>query len=125
MMIRSTAVLALAAALAIPAVGPAFAQHGHDRYDDHRGERRYYHDNGNRHDYHHDNGYRDNSGAIIGGALLGLGVGALVGGAIAPARPPAYYVPPPAYYAPPPPVYYAPPPRAYYAPPPPAVYYGY
>lgn len=71
-------------------------------------------------------------GAIVGGALLGLGVGALL------ARP--YYAPPPVYYAPPPvvyaapPTYYAPPPAyyasppAYYAPPPayyaPPGYYG-
>ena len=46
-------------------------------------------------------------GAIVGGALLGLGIGALA------ARP--YYAPPPVYYAPPPPVVYAPPP-VYYAP---------
>ncbi len=45
-------------------------------------------------------------GAIVGGALLGLGIGALA------ARP--YYAPPPVYAAPPP-VYYAPPP-VYYAP---------
>ena len=56
-------------------------------------------------------------GSFAGGALLGLGVGALVGGALAP----RYYAPPPpppVYYAPPPPVYYAPPPPVYYAPPP-------
>ena len=45
-------------------------------------------------------------GAFVGGALLGLGVGALA------ARP--YYAAPPVYYAPPP-VVYAPPP-VYYAP---------
>ncbi len=48
--------------------------------------------------------------AIVGGALLGLGLGAALA--------PRYYAPPPVYYAPPPPpVYYAPPP-VYYAPPP-------
>ena len=52
-------------------------------------------------------------GAVIGGALLGLGAGALVAGALAP--PPAYYPPPPVYYAPPPAYYSAPP--AYYPPP--------
>ena len=57
-------------------------------------------------------GYGYGGGALLGGALLGLGIGALV------TRP--YYAPPPVYYAPPP-VYYAPPP-VYYAPPP---YYGY
>lgn len=54
-------------------------------------------------------GYRGGygfGGALVGGALLGLGIGALA------ARP--YYAPPPVYYAPPP-VVYAPPP-AYYAP---------
>lgn len=54
-------------------------------------------------------------GAVVAGALAGIGVGALVAGAVAP-PPPVYYPPPPAYYAPPP-GYYAPPPAAY-APPP-------
>ena len=63
--------------------------HGGGRYDDHRG------------------------GGIgpVGGALLGLGVGAIVGGALASQA----YAPPPAAYYPPPPAYaYAPPPGAYY-----------
>ena len=47
-------------------------------------------------------------GPFVGGALLGLGVGAIVAG-------PRYYAPPPVVYAPPPVVYAAPP--AYYAPP--------
>ena len=50
----------------------------------------------------------DNSGAVIGGVLLGLGVGALLGGALV-APPPVVYAPPPPYanpYAPPPPIYY-------------------
>lgn len=51
--------------------------------------------------------------AIVGGAILGLGLGAAL-------TAPRYYAPPPVYYAPPP-VYYAPPP-VYYAPPP---YYPY
>ena len=63
-------------------------------------------------------------GAIIGGALLGLGVGAAILSA------PSFYAPPPVVYAPPPPYYpspgygYAPgyaPPPAYYPPP---GYYG-
>ena len=60
------------------------------------------------------------TGAVVGGAILGLGVGALL------ARP--YYAPPPVVYAPPP-VYYAPPPAYAYAPPayayapPPPTYY--
>ena len=56
-------------------------------------------------------------GAIVGGALLGLGVGALLA-APAYAPPPVVYAPPPAYYPPPAYAYapaYAPPP--YYAPP--------
>lgn len=93
---------ALAGVMALSAE-PALAQHrdrgwhdGHDR--GHHGR----YDRGYRH------GGRDNTGAIIGGALLGLGV---LGGAFAlqqsmVAPPPAYYVPPPGYappaYAPPP-----------------------
>lgn len=51
-------------------------------------------------------------GAVVGGAILGLGVGALLAAPYY-ARPPVVYAPPPAYY--PPPAYaYAP--RPYYAP---------
>ena len=67
-------------------------------------------------------------GPGIGGALLGLGAAAVIGGVIvshayAPpprvvyAPPPVYYAPPPAYYAAPPGYYYARPPVSYYAPP--------
>lgn len=52
-------------------------------------------------------------GAVVGGTLLGLGIGAAVAGAYAPRvyyPPPVYYVPPPAYYYAPPPAYYVPPP---------------
>jgi hypothetical protein len=96
-MIRSLTALALATTLVAPL--PASAQNWHDHgghYDRDRG-----------HDYH--NG---NSGAVVGGALLGLGVGALIGGALASSQP-AYRAPPPVYYAPPPPGYYAPPPPVY------------
>lgn len=49
-------------------------------------------------------------GAVVGGALLGLGVGALLAAPYY-ARPPVVYAPPPVYY---PPAYaYAPPPYAY------------
>jgi hypothetical protein len=67
-----------------------------------------------RYGYHggYQGGYHDNTGAVIGGALLGLGLGAVIGGALA--APPVYA---------PPPVYYAPPPNYYSQPP--AVYYGY
>jgi len=50
----------------------------------------------------------------VAGALLGLGVGAVVGGVIV-SQP--YYAAPPYAYAPPPPVVYAPPPAYYAAPP--------
>lgn len=59
--------------------------------------------------YHHHRG--PGPGAIIGGALLGIGAGALIAGAFAP-PPPVVYAPPPAYY--PPPAYaYAPAPGYY------------
>lgn len=65
-------------------------------------------------------------GAIVGGALLGLGIGAFLAAPYA--RPPVVYAAPPAYYAPPPyyapPAYaYAPPPGYVYAAPPPPAYY--
>ena len=58
-------------------------------------------------------------GSAFGAGILGFGVGAIVGSAIAPQT--VYVAPPPPvyYYAPPPPVYYAPPP-VYVGP----VYYG-
>ena len=62
-------------------------------------------------------GYRGyGPGAIVGGAVLGLGIGALLA-APAYAPPPVVYAPPPAYY--PPPAYaYAPAyPAPYYPPP--------
>ena len=83
--------------LAMTALAPAVAnaQYYRGGYGGYRGGYGYGH-----------RGYGYGGGAIVGGALLGLGVGALL------ARP--YYAPPPVYYAPPP-VVYAPPP-AYYAP---------
>lgn len=70
--------------------------------------------------YWHGGGcYNCGGGNFAAGALLGLGVGAVVGSTVAR---PHYYAPPPVYYAPPPPVYYAPPPPVYYAPPPPVYY---
>ena len=55
--------------------------------------------------WHGGGGYSNNTGAIVGGTLLGLGVGAAIGSLVAP--PPVAYAPPPAYYPPaPPPVYY-------------------
>jgi hypothetical protein len=94
--------LALPAFLAVTLAMPALAQHqdhgrGHAQSSQWHGGRSY-----------GGNGYNDNSGAVIGGVLLGLGVGALLGGALV-APPPVVYAPPPYYanpYAPPPPVYY-------------------
>ena len=53
-----------------------------------------------------------NGGAVVGGALLGLGLGAVLGGAVLAPRP--YYTPSPVYYPPAPPGYYGGPPPAYY-----------
>src|SRR5579859_5230069 len=87
--LRMAAVLALAGAVAAPAVTPAFA---YERWEHHGG----WGGGHERHDW--DRG----PGVGLGGALLGLGVGAAVGAAIAGSAPPAYYAAPPAYYAPPP-----------------------
>lgn len=60
------------------------------------------------HGYHHH--HRHHGGAaVLGGALLGLGIGAALGAALAP--PTVIYAPPPVVYyePPPPPVYWAPP----------------
>jgi hypothetical protein len=88
----------------------------------------YHHDNGGYHndyrggggDYNrgYDRGHGDydrgrGGGIGAGGILLGLGIGALVGGAIVASQQPRYAPPPPVYYAPPPPAYYAPPPGDY------------
>ncbi|MBS7809645.1 hypothetical protein [Roseococcus pinisoli] len=105
----------LAAVMALSA-GPAMAQHhrDHGRHGGPPPGRHYdrgYHGGGG---YYGGYGRSDNTGAIIGGALLGLG---LLGGAYALQQ--SQVAPPPAYYEPPP--GYAPPPS--YAPPP--GYYGY
>ncbi len=75
---------------------------------------------------YHGGGYHGGGGVgVVAGALLGLGVGAVIAGALAP---PVYVAPPPVVYAPPPvmyaapPVMYAPAPRVVYAPAP--AYYG-
>ena len=69
---------------------------------------------------------RHDGGAAVVAGLLGLGIGAIAGGALgghsygyAPAYDPPAYTP---VYVAPPPVYYAPPPRVVYAPPPPTAY---
>lgn len=111
---RSVIVAALTAAM----VAPAWAQYynrGSGGYHGGYAPQSQWHGGG----YYRGYGYHDNSGAIVGGALLGLGLGALLGGALV-APPPVVY-PPPGYYhynygSPP---YYAYP---YAAPPP--VYFG-
>ncbi len=111
-----TAALHLVGALALAAatVAPASTSHAWDRW-------------------HHDGGWGGGrawqgnggcGGCGVAGALLGLGVGAVLGAALANGEgppPPAYYSGPPPAYAPPPGVYPPPPMAAY---PPPAVYYG-
>jgi hypothetical protein len=94
---RSFTVLVLAATMAAPLGLPAAAQPYRGRPDYHRDYRGggYYHGG-------------PGPGAVVGGALLGLGVGAVIGSALRP----------------PPAVVYAPPPTVVYAPPPPVVYYG-
>ena len=134
-MLRSTAALTFAATLALPLTAPASAQPGHDqqRQDFHPGNRGG--DNGrgdnrggfnrggyNRGDFHPDYN-RGGDGDGVAGLLLGLGLGAVVGGAIAPAfqaPPPVYYGAPSGQYNAPSPYY--PPPPAYY---PPQQQYGY
>jgi hypothetical protein len=58
-----------------------------------------------------DNGWHGHEhhghGDAVAGALIGLGVGAAIGGIIASSQP-YYYAPPPVAYAPPPPYYAAP-----------------
>ncbi len=112
--------LMLAAAMFAAAPVLAYADDHHDYGHDgnrggygHQDNRGDYGRGDNRGDYdRHD----DHGGGIgAGGVLLGLGLGALVGGAIVQQQ----------YAAPPPPVYYAPPPPAYYGPPPGAYYPSY
>lgn len=60
--------------------------------------------------HHHDNWHgdwhhHDHGGDAATGALIGLGVGALIGGAIASSQYQYYAPPPPVVYAPPPPYY--------------------
>ncbi|MFI4980140.1 MAG: hypothetical protein ACHQIO_07315 [Nevskiales bacterium] len=90
---RTVCMLGLAAALTVPAVVSASAE---ERWEHHGGW-------GGGHDRDR-GGWGDGGGIGVGGVLLGLGVGAALGAAIA--RPPVYYAPPPVYYAPPPVVYY-------------------
>jgi hypothetical protein len=77
--------------LAAPAAHADWRHHGWEGHD--RGGWRGYE--------HRDRG----NGDAVAGALIGLGVGALIGGIIASSQP-QYYAPPPVAYAPPPP--YAP-----------------
>lgn len=63
-------------------------------------------------------------GVAIASGLLGLAVGAAVGGALVGPPGPVYAAPPPVVYTPPPVYYAAPPPPVYYAAPPPPTYYA-
>ena len=100
------ACLLLATALTMLPLAEAAAQHRGFHGGGYRGGHGYHGG-----DYRGGNGYRGGGGgAFVGGALLGLGVGAALGGTVA--RP--YYAPPPVYYPPPPPAVYAAPPGVYY-----------
>lgn len=102
-MTRTGRLLAVFPVLAVITLAPAVAEAQHYRH----GPRGYY-----------GGGYGHRGigpGALVGGAILGLGLGAVI------ASTPRYYSPPPVYYAPPPyypPPYYAAPayPPGYYAP---------
>ena len=109
----------IAAAVTVGALyaAPAMAQHSD------RGRGGYQHGYGS--DWHGGRSYdayrhHNDSGVFVGGALLGLGVGTVLGGAYL-APPPVVYAPPTSYY------YYRYGPPPYYAYPyaaPPPVYYG-
>ena len=94
------AALALAGGIVAQSSAPAAAQYYHPRYY---------------HPYYH---HHDDAGVAIGAGVLGLALGATLGGALAPRTvyyDSGYYAPPPVYYAPGP-VYlegpaYPPPPR--------------
>jgi hypothetical protein len=55
------------------------------------------------------------NGQVAAGILGGLAAGAIIGSAVRPPPPPAYYYPAPAYAAPPP-AYVVQPPTCYYTP---------
>ena len=99
---RAVSLLGIVAVLAeLPAVSTAAQEpwHGH-------GPRPAYHHGPPPRSWHGHGGDHDNTAAFVGGALLGLGVAALAGSALAPPPPVTYAPPPPGYYAAPPPVYY-------------------
>ena len=108
-------------ALSLLAAPMAHAQwHGHDDHDRH--EWRGHEWRG--HDYrHHDDDREGGGGDALAGALIGLGLGAVLGGVIASqpqyaAPPPVVTGPPPGYYPPPgyapAPAYGSPAPQGYY-----------
>ncbi len=100
-MTRTGRILATLPVLAVMALAPAVANaHDYGGYSGYRGGYGGY--GGYRGGYGH-RGF--GAGPFFGGALLGLGLGAVIGSA------PRYYAPPPVVYAPPP-VYY---PAPYYA----------
>ena len=93
---KSTVIPGLIAAGVLAAAPAAYAE-WHGRGWGWHGAPHYY-------EHHHGDG-----GAAVAGALVGLGLGAIIGGVIASqpayAPPPVTYAPPPAYY---PPAYYPP-----------------
>jgi hypothetical protein len=86
------------------ALGLLAAPSAHADWRHHDGGR-----DGGWHGYEHHGG---GNGNAVAGALIGLGVVAVIGGIIA-ASQPQYYPPPPVAYAPPPPPYYPAPGYAY------------
>ncbi len=84
--------------LAAPAAHADWRDHG--RHGEWHGDRGGWHRGGWEH--------HDDHGGAIAGAVIGLGVGALLGGAIAAQQQPYYAAPPPVAYAPPPAYYSAP-----------------
>lgn len=100
MRISSTLLMAAPIAAGLLLAPSAKADWHHD-HDWHGG----WHGGGGYHEgWHHD----DNGAGIAAGAILGLGAGALIGGAIAAQQQPYYYAPPPAVVYAPPPAYYPP-----------------
>jgi hypothetical protein len=107
-LVRAAGLLALTAAVAVPLTAP---QPAYAYWRGGPGWHGGWHGGGwhGGYGWHHGWGWHRGwyPGAVIGGALLGLGVGAAI------ASGPYYYAPPPVVYAPPPPVVYAPPPVVY------------
>ncbi len=116
-------ILALGLSLSVPAMAQrrdGGEHRGHGRGGEYRGEHRGPGPRGG--DWRGGERWRGDGGRrgygygygppVLGGALLGLGLGAVLGGALAP--PPVYAPPPGIYYPPGKPGFYEAPPPAYY-----------